>query len=282
MRKTNKTLVGNAYDALLEIDNKTQFLDPEVRNFFKNTYQMPFHLKYKQVFVETLIEFDRIWRQQLNRTYVLYGGTLIGAYRHGETVPWDDDLDILVDYKYKASLHRDFNGTQFALRKNQQIMKLFFTHNGTTTNQYGHWPFIDLFFYNATNPGANPNLKVMGYKNVYPTKVLFPAIKIRFEGREVLAPRCIEEVIRLTSGSSVMNNCCTHTYNHKQDKLYKSRCISCAKLEFLFPFLSWRRVNATHSLPLMSKPFELDEMAEAHRKKKRVWEEGPLVFMPKC
>lgn len=59
---------------------------------------------YKQYETETLKklqylsgrvlkEFDRIC-QKLGITYFIYGGTAIGALRHGGFIPWDDDIDV--------------------------------------------------------------------------------------------------------------------------------------------------------------------------------------------
>jgi hypothetical protein len=33
-----------------------------------------------------------------NVTFFMYGGTLIGSWRHHDLVPWDDDVDFAVDY----------------------------------------------------------------------------------------------------------------------------------------------------------------------------------------
>ena len=50
-----------------------------------------------------LLYIDEVCKK-LNIPYYLDGGTCLGAVRHGGVIPWDDDIDIVVDAKYYKKL----------------------------------------------------------------------------------------------------------------------------------------------------------------------------------
>lgn len=48
--------------------------------------------------LEIMLEFDRICKTH-DIEYALSYGSVLGAVRHGGFIPWDDDVDVLMDYK---------------------------------------------------------------------------------------------------------------------------------------------------------------------------------------
>ena len=65
----------------------------------------------------TLETFTRLL-DAINVTYVMFGGTLVGSYRHHGFIPWDDDVDLLINGTQKHAL-------QTAAEKLQPDFQLF-------------------------------------------------------------------------------------------------------------------------------------------------------------
>lgn len=78
------------------------------------------HAKHQAALLTLLHEFDRVCRQ-LQISYTLFSGTMLGAVRHQGFIPWDDDLDVLMlrdDYeRFLAQAHTVLNQEKFFLQK---------------------------------------------------------------------------------------------------------------------------------------------------------------------
>lgn len=51
--------------------------------------------RMQQLELELLVELDRVCRKH-GISYVIWGGTMLGAIRHKGFIPWDDDLDVFM------------------------------------------------------------------------------------------------------------------------------------------------------------------------------------------
>ena len=66
-------------------------------------------VKHQHVLKELLAEFDMVCKKH-NIKYQLFAGTALGAVRHNDIIPWDDDLDIVMlreDYEKFLAVAED-------------------------------------------------------------------------------------------------------------------------------------------------------------------------------
>lgn len=68
--------------------------------------------KAQQRMCEMLIFLNEICEKN-NIQYFIAFGTLLGAYRHGGFIPWDDDLDVYVDVKDVTKLKNIINSGKY-------------------------------------------------------------------------------------------------------------------------------------------------------------------------
>ena len=93
-------------------------------------------------------KFTEICHQN-NITYILYGGSLLGSYRHHGLVPWDDDTDVIMKRDDVTKLQSIVVGLKdFQIYRSLRTFKLFKLHGKSITRHQGfNWPFVDIFFY---------------------------------------------------------------------------------------------------------------------------------------
>ncbi len=93
----------------------------------------------KKVQLDILSYFNKICLEN-NIHYTVYGGTLIGALRHGGFIPWDDDIDVALyrdDYDKVLKILQDENKYRLHNYRNRNFEQPFAKLSDKRTIQIG-------------------------------------------------------------------------------------------------------------------------------------------------
>ena len=175
--------------------------------------------------------------QQNNIAYVLYGGSLLGSYRHHGMVPWDDDIDVIMKMDDVTKLQEVvLKIKEFEIYPDLRTYKFFKVYGQSLINHRGfNWPFVDIFSYkqNQTHlwdDGWYPEF-IIWEKSRY-----FPLTYRPYENGLHPVPNDIVYGLEQEGKYDINNICISHNYDHKLDKEYDRSVVEAIHCKTLYPF----------------------------------------------
>lgn len=190
-----------------------------------------------EIFVE-ICEHNKI-------EYMMYGGTLIGSYRHHGPVPWDDDMDFWIPYSQLDVLEKAVSKYTYKYKyvRGYGNRSKFFSYESNTRPKGSllwNWPYLDIFYYVKNETHVWDSYKNFGDFN-FKNDDVFPLTRRPFLHMMLNAPYKTESVLTKTYN---IQTCQRRVYDHKNEVGERSiKNVPCEKLHKYYPFVF--RANAT-------------------------------------
>lgn len=156
---------------------------------------------------------------RLNVPILLDSGTLLGHVRHGEIIPWDDDIDLAVH-------ENDIDKVLESIRQSTDLSCGEYTWTGNGCTYYKVWsdqgeeiegydyrfPFVDIWSFTQQEENV-----VFNHGIVFKQKEFYPFKKVVFEEVEFSIPfdavRCLDR--QYETWKSVIH---VYPYSHRREK----------------------------------------------------------------
>ncbi len=197
-----------------------------------------------------LMIIERICRKH-QITFMLSDGSLLGAWRHHDVIPWDDDLDIMIPIQDKnrfIKLISKMNETlaqYYTLsnrKRKREYYKIFFKNTPSAGPYSWNFPFVDIFLYEKNETHlwqmADPD-------TIVKVKYVFPLVMRPFGELWLPAPRQPQKMFPFDP----YDDCKGHFWDHKNETGQEEITVKCAELKDIYPFVE--RDNQSNSTEVL-------------------------------
>lgn len=176
--------------------------------------------KYKNVATQLLKDTTKIL-DEFGIDYFLISGTLLGYTRHNDFIPWDDDMDLIVDPKIftmTSRISRKYSNIQFVkIESCDWLIKICYK-KGVEPEEKCElpwtWPFIDLFTYSYDSDKKNINF----FNKKWDVTKFFPPQKVSFLNINVKIPNDPKYFLTINYGINYMTVLKSSPYCHRYEK----------------------------------------------------------------